>query len=181
MEKAHTICLEMLDQRGYVVEDADPDRIIALKGIDEYMVVFFADTDKFNVQRISQYISILKSMDDYNHCIIVHRNTITPVAKKIVEEENKDIDGNGTREIKIELFNVDELQYNITKHYLVPKHEVMYKHNTPELAEFKKKYQADKFPVIMKNDPIVRFYNFEKGDIIKVTRKNGFVAYRIVK
>jgi len=181
MEKAHAICLEMLDQRGYVVEDADPDRIIALKGVDQYMVVFFADTDKFNVQRISQYISILKSMDDYNHCIIVHRNTITPVAKKIVEEENKDIDGNGSREIKIELFNVDELQYNITKHYLVPKHVVMYKHNTPEWMEFKKKYQTDKFPVIMKSDPIVRFYNFEKGDIIKVTRKNGFVAYRIVK
>ena len=96
MEKAQKVCLEMLEQRGYTVEDYDESRIIALKSNDEYMVVFFADIDKFNVERISQYISILKSMDDYNHCIIVHRNNITPVAKKVVEEN---------KEIKIELFN----------------------------------------------------------------------------
>ena len=172
MEKAQKVCLEMLDQRSYAVEDYDENRIIALKENGEYMVVFFADTDKFNVERISQYIGILKSMDDYNHCIIVHKNTITPVAKKVVDEN---------KEIKIELFNVNDLQYNITKHYLVPKHELYYKNNTTEWSEFKKKYQADKFPIISRNDAISRFYNFEKGDIIKITRKGGFVAYRIVR
>ena len=108
---------------------------------------------------------------DVHHCLIVYKDNVTPVAKKIIEE---------IKELKIELFHQDELQYNITKHYLVPKHELIYKKGTAEYSNFKDKY-TDKFPIILKSDPISRFYAYEKGDIIKVTRKNGYVMYRIVR
>ena len=65
-------------------------------------------------------------------------------------------------------------------HYLVPKHELEYKKGTVGCANFKKKYGED-IPIIMKSDPISRFYGYERGDIIKVTRKNGYVMFRIVK
>ena len=113
---------------------------------------------------------MLKKMD-VSHCIIVYRDSATPVAKKIVEE---------SKDINIELFTEEELQYNITKHYLVPKHELEYKKGTVACANFKKKY-GDDIPIIMKSDPISRFYGYERGDIIKVTRKNGYVMFRIVK
>jgi DNA-directed RNA polymerase I, II, and III subunit RPABC1 len=173
MEKAHSISLEMLQQRGYTIEDFDDTKIVALKPNGDYVTLFLCDTEKFNVERISQYIGILKGADiNFNHCIIVHRNNITPVAKKVVEE---------SKEIKIELFNQDELQYNITKHFLVPKHEVFLKPTDNDYLSFKKKYHADKFPIILKSDPVSRFFNFEKNDIIKVTRKNGIIMYRIVR
>ena len=43
------------------------------------------------------------------------------VAKKVIEEAN---------DIIIELFQEEELQYNITKHYLVPKHELAHSKGT---------------------------------------------------
>ena len=170
MQKAYDTCLDMLEQRGYIIIDHDEDRILAAKNDTEQMCVFLTDSDKFNVDSIQEYISMMKKMD-VHHCIIVYKDNVTPVAKKIIEE---------TKELKIELFHQDELQYNITKHYLVPKHEILYKKGTAEYSNFKDKY-SDKFPIIMKSDPISRFYGYEKGDIIKVTRKNGYVMYRIVR
>ena len=108
---------------------------------------------------------------DVWHCIIVYKDNATPVAKKIVSDSN---------EMVIELFNEDELKYNITKHYLVPLHELVVFENNEEYDIFKKKY-GNNLPVILKTDPVARFYGFKKGDIIKVTRKNGYIAYRIVK
>ena len=92
-------------------------------------------------------------------------------AKKVIEEAN---------DLIIELFQEEELQYNITKHYLVPKHELSYPKGTKISKDFKDKY-GDKFPVLLKTDPVARFYGYNKGDIIKITRKGGYVTYRFVK
>ena len=82
-------------------------------------------------------------------------------------------------DLNIELFHVDELQYNITKHFLVPKHELFYRKNTIGAFDFKKKYSS-KFPFLLKNDPVARFYGFDTGDIIKIIRNEGII-FRIVK
>ncbi len=50
-----------------------------------------------------------------------------------------------------------------------------------ESNQIKKLYGADKLPVILTIDPIVRYFNFRPGEIIAITRKGGFVSYRIVK
>jgi DNA-directed RNA polymerase I, II, and III subunit RPABC1 len=175
MEKAYETCVEMIQQRGYVIIDQDDERILATRenrstGSEQQICVFLTNTSKFNVESIQEYIGMMKKMEVW-HCIIVYRDSATPVAKKIVEE---------TKDMVIELFTEDELQYNITKHYLVPKHEIAYKKGTVGCVNFKKKY-SDNIPIILKNDPISRFYGYERGDIIKVIRKNGYVMYRIVK
>ena len=38
-----------------------------------------------------------------------------------------------------------------------------------------------KLPIILKTDPVVKYLNFKKGDILKVTRKSDYIHYRIVK
>ena len=83
-------------------------------------------------------------------------------------------------DIKIELFTQEELQYNITKHRLVPKH---IKLSSDEAKEFKKTYGL-KHPAMILTDPVSRFYDFKRGDVIKIVRMSGedeFVTYRIVK
>ena len=175
MEKAFNTCIEMLEQRGYMILDQDDERILGMRENkiskkEEQICVFFTNNNKFNVESIQEYISNMKKME-INHCIIVYRDNATPVAKKIVEE---------AIDFHIELFTEDELQYNLTKHYLVPKHEIAYKKNTVGCSNFKKKYGTD-LPVIMKSDPVCRFYNFDKGDVIKIIRRNGYIMYRIVK
>jgi DNA-directed RNA polymerase I, II, and III subunit RPABC1 len=170
METAYKICLEMFSQRGYDIIEEEDEQILANKKDGNQVIAFISQSPKFNVEKIQEYISIIKKMY-INHCIIVFKDNATPVAKKVVEE---------LTDITIELFHEDEMQYNITKHVLVPLHEIEHKFNTKECENFKKKY-GNKFPIILKSDPVSRFYGYDKGDIIKITRKNGYITYRLVK
>lgn len=170
-QKAFDTCLEMIQQRGYKILDTDEDRILAMKPNKTQMCVFITTACKFNVESIQEFISMMHKMS-IKHSIIVYRETATHVAKKIIEE-SKDMD--------IELFHVDDLQYNITKHYLVPEHTIAFRKGTTGYNDFKKKFNADKFPTLLSSDPVARFYHYSKGDIIRVKRVDGYITYRIVK
>ncbi len=83
--------------------------------------------------------------------------------------------------MRIEIFCVDDLQFNITKHALVPKHLLLKKSDIPKAEKMN-------LQVLSTEDPIARFYGFEKGNIVLVYRKNtsdptlpAFVTYKIVK
>lgn len=170
MQKAYEICIEMIIQRNYEIIDKDDERILAKKPDGNLMCIFLTNSSKFNVDSIQEYILMMRKMNLW-HSIIVYKDNVTPVAKKIISD---------TKDFKIELFQEEELQYNITKHYLVPSHSIYGKKDSKESIEFKKKY-SDNFPVILKSDPVSRFYAYEKGDVIKITRSNGYVTFRIVK
>ena len=166
VNKAYDICMEMFLQRDYDIVEQDDERILAIKEDGSQICAFIPKLmTKFNVECIQQYISMLKKMDIY-HCVIIYKDSATPIAKKVVED---------SCEILIELFNEEEMQYNITKHNLVPLHKLKYKKNSKECIEF------SKYPVILKTDPVARFYGFKKGDVIEITRPNGYITHRIVK
>lgn len=168
-EQAYKICEELFIQRGYNIIEKDDERILAIKPDGNQICAFISKlSSKFNVDFIQEIISILNQMD-IRHCLIVYK-AATPVAKKVIEESEQ------SEKIKVELFHEDELQYNLTTHKYVPKHELYHKNNTKEAKEFKK----DKHPIISKMDPVSRFYDFNVGDIIKITRKDGTIHYRIV-
>jgi DNA-directed RNA polymerase I, II, and III subunit RPABC1 len=170
MQKAYEICIEMILQRNYEIIDKDDERILSKKPDGSLMCIFLTNSSKFNVDSIQEYILMMRKMNLW-HSIIVYKDNVTPVAKKIISD---------TKDFKIELFQEEELQYNITKHYLVPNHTIYAKKDSKEGIEFKKKY-SENFPIILKSDPVARFYAYEKGDIIKITRSNGYVTFRIVK
>ena len=157
-------CTEMLEQRGYHI--TDPDLFIGEFG-NKKIIVFYNTCAKLNVEKVQEYVSLLQQAG-IHHCIINYKNSITPVAKKVIEE---------LVDFKLECFEEKTLRFNITKHSLVPKHIALPK---KEADEFKKKYGI-KIPVILKTDPVSRFFNFQRGDIIKVIRADGFISYRIVK
>ena len=85
----------------------------------------------------------------------------------------------------IELFWIGNLLINITKHSFVPTHE---KVETSDYDDIKTKFSLSNFnqlPIILKSDPVSKYYGFESGDICKITRKNKIsgisVIYRLVK
>lgn len=172
MEKAYEICLEMLFQRGYqIFEDDDDSKITARKEDGTNMCVFFADTPKFNVDRVKEFMDLMHSLD-IKHCIIVYKDSLTPTAKKVMSSSD----------MVLELFTEEELQFNITKHRLVPKHEKL---SEQEASAFKETF-GNKFPTILRSDPISRFYGYSRGDVIKITRNGnsvggGYITYRIVR
>ena len=64
-----------------------------------------------------------------------------------------------------------ELDPQVLKHILVPKHEIL---TDKEIREIIIKYNAkpDQFPYILGSDPIVRAIEAKPGDLIKITRKS---------
>ena len=164
MEQAYKICIEMFEQRGYSIIESDECRILALKQDGSQICAFFT-LHKFSIERLEEFISMMKKMDVW-HAIIVYKENATSVAKQSVSD---------SKEMVFELFEFDEMQYNRTKHYLVPKHEKV----DPELEGVKKQI-IDKLPILFKTDPISRFYGFKKGDLIKINRKDNSIFYRRV-
>ena len=167
MQRAYDTCLEMLEQRNYEIIEPEDDRIIAQKPDNNQMVVFLSDAIKFNVKNIQMYITIMDELHIF-HAIIVYKDSITSFTKKTIEQ---------SLEMTFELFSITELQYNITKHVLQPKFECL---PIEDAIKFKKQFGI-KFSILRKDDPISRFYAYNKGDVIKITRPNDYISYRIVK
>lgn len=184
------ICKELLTQRGYLIESENNNIIIGIPislnnptldgdlpnqlTQNEYYtptekICIFLDSIQydFNVSKSSEYIIKLKNIN-INHCIIIYKEKITSVAKKITESIN---------DFTIELFPSCDLLYNITKHSLVPLHKKL---SYESSKIFKSKYGIH-IPIILSKDPVSRFYGFKPKDIIEITRSSGFVTYRIVK
>jgi|TARA_B100001059_G_scaffold168284_1_gene168043 DNA-directed RNA polymerase subunit H (RpoH/RPB5) len=170
MEVAYKTCLEMLQQRNYeITEKDDPERIVATKPDGKQMIVFFTEVPKFNVKNAQVYISTMNDLNIF-HSIIVYKDSVTAFTRKAVAK---------SVEMKLELFAERDLQYNITKHRLQPTFEKLPK---KEADIFKQKFGI-KFGVMKSDDPIARFYNYNKGDVIRVTRGvvSKFVTYRLVR
>jgi DNA-directed RNA polymerase I, II, and III subunit RPABC1 len=172
MEKASKVCFEMFEQRLYKDITHVDDRITATKSDGSSVCAFLTLNIKLNTEITQQYLTIMKDLD-ISHGIILYKDTVTSSAKKIIDIYNEsNIDS------KIELFLVEELQYNITKHRLQPaKFEKL---SAEDNKAFKKTYGIN-YPIMLVSDKIARFYAFQKGDIIKVYNKNGYITYLFVK
>ena len=168
-EKILKTCKEMFNQRNYEYEEKKDENLIIYKKKDgNKMCLFLNLYNKLDINIIKDVISRLNK-NKINHAILIYKNDITSYAKKILINIKK--------EFEIEIFKDKNLMYNITKHKLVPLHEEL---SVKDSKKFTKKY-GKKLPVILKNDPVSKFYNFKKGSIIKVTRSNNYIIYRIVK
>ena len=165
-ERVRKTCCEMLEQRGYTIVQIEDDIIIGDSTQRERIIVF-NNKESITIANIKEYVGFMDK-SGIKHAIIVYTNTITPQANKTIET---------LQNMEIEIFLENSLLYNITKHRLVPEHSKL---SLAETTVFKQKYTT-KLPIMQRSDAVARFYNYRTGDIIKITRKDGIVAYRIVK
>lgn len=87
-----------------------------------------------------------------------------------------------TIDATIEFFDSTELLFNLSRHEIQPKFQVL---TDSEAEEVKKKYGAsgDKFPKLRWDDFIRRYYGMEVDQILKIKRyaENGReISYRVV-
>lgn len=163
--------IEMLNQREYKNIEDDEDGHIFCSYEKKDICVFYKILCKLNIAELKSIIQFLETKD-IKHAIIVlpSDNLPTPAVKNFVQNAI-------SIGLKIEFFDSQDLFFNITKHRLVPEHKKLTKEQAKEI---KNKYGLN-LPVILKSDAISVFYDFSKGDIIKITRKNRSIMYRIVK
>ena len=137
-----------------------------LQNNDDKIIVFFPVENKVNIDTIKEILYKMEKVHIKN-CIIVYKESITSSAKKTLD----------VLELNIEMFHLEQLQYNITKHNLVPKHIRI--EDKQQKKELLKKY-GTQLPVLLKSDAVSRFYNYKKGDLIKILRTNNTICYRLV-
>ena len=146
--------------------------------VDDSLIIVTFFTDFKNFTKKDFYTMINKLYEEYDtdtKIIIVLREKCNQTTmKELLLEKNKNI----------EIFIIDRLLFNITKHELVPKHELLSK---SEIEELLKKYRCtvNQLPKVFKTDPISKYYGAKTGDVFKIYRNSSSlgktIAYRYVK
>jgi len=87
-----------------------------------------------------------------------------------------------TNKIFIQVFSIDNLIRNITKHELVPDMRIV---SQQEKDDIKERYNIDSMNnigLILKSDPSAMFYGIKSGDLVEITRTSEtsgkYVTYR---
>lgn len=161
---------QMLRNRGYRLVDSEHQIYESSSSSNDptpkRIKVFVCIDSKLNIERIKAYIQELEACQIL-HAIILYDDVITSSCKKIFEYMVR---------FEFETFHLDRMQYDITQHVLYNPHEKLTKDEIDRL-----RMPVKKFPVILKSDPVCRYFHFQKGDILRVRRKDGVVVYRIVR
>lgn len=154
-------------------EGSDEEEVVKT---DAYTVtVIFYLKNKFQKSALVQYIS--NDMDDdeenHEHVIFVYKDKINAQNEKALKEIFKDVDN-------FEMFCLKNLLFNITRHSLVPKHELLTADEAEEIYSrysVKTKQQQVKFPLLLtKSDPVAKYYDFKPGQLVRITRPSSSIG-----
>ena len=165
-EKYITNILKMLNKRKYTNIEFHEDTILAVSIRGITVCVFTDVIDKLNVDQIKSHIARLQKQE-INHGFLIYRNNPTSTVNKTISTIAK-------LDLHIELHSIDNLQYDPTEHVLVPEHSLVLSRK-----KIKEKISLKDLPKLMVTDVISKYYDFRKGDLVKITRNND-ITYRLV-
>lgn len=100
---------------------------------------------------------------EFQNYLIILRDKLSATNQKSIQEMNK----------PVEMFELRELQYNISKHILVPKHRLIIASDQNTINAIFQKLgikSRSQLPAILKTDPMARFLNAKTGDLVEITR-----------
>ena len=171
--------LEMLKDRN-IETGLSPDGAADLIGpnpnyfeiiIDKIKIVYYLPS-KF------KWPDLKKSLEDKPENYNLH---ILVVKEKLTLNNVKYVNSVGISNLQI--FDIKELQFNISTHKLVPKHELIT--DPAEVESIIKQYSLKtkyQLPLIMKTDAMAKYLNLKSGDIVKITRVSEtsgmYITYR---
>src|SRR6478609_9822342 len=126
-----------------------------------FISVYFTTEESIGIKHI---VTVSEKMiaSKISHCVLIYPKNITSSAKKYMEK---------TAKLKIEAFSEEDLSINITKHVMMPQHEVL---TTSEKKQFlsNSHLKEEQLPKISANDPVAKYYGMRRGDVVKSTRNS---------
>ncbi len=180
--RTQEIVFDMLADRGYNVQEkqkvsADEYDDFSEENIELYLkknsgkqiIVIWSKND-VGVAFINTLYKKMKE-EDIKNAMIIKFGKLTPNANTTITEL--------AHELTIQVFDYSEICINPTKHILVPKHELLSKKETEQLLE-SYKIKKNQLPRIFHTDAIVKYYGWKRGNIVKISRKNGSIHYRCI-
>jgi len=137
--------------------------IIAKNKHNDIMYVKFILTSKVKTATIKEIsLEINEKCKAFNNINLLYILKSKPNTSLKKLEKDKNIG-------HIQIMWCKHLQINPTKHILVPKHTKL---TIEEINNLLDKYSIKnrtQLPLILRSDPIARYYNYNAGDIIKIT------------
>tara|TARA_B100000963_G_scaffold156379_1_gene136095 strand:+ start:1735 stop:2343 length:609 start_codon:yes stop_codon:yes gene_type:complete len=189
-------CLEILTDRGYTPDETyfklnakELDFLAQKNSLDivakdelrkKFICVKFILTEKVKSAYVKELVNEIKDKIPIDHTyemIFVLKNKPNSTLKKL--EKDRDLGD-------IQIRSCKELQFNITKHVLVPQHIKLTDDEVKAIMNRYSIHSKTQLPLILREDPIVRYYNFKSGDVLKIPTSNGslnssYVNYRCVR
>lgn len=166
MEKVQNTIFEMITDRNYDYSLYNKRELENYVRTDTNTLlgIYIFDEMKVGVKAIKDILDIVFEKD-LKHIICVYKNEITTFARQYLEQvclENK---------IRIEQFSFKDLTFNVTKHQLVPKHEII---SSTEVLNLLTTFKINRnnLPLISVNDPVIKYLGAVKYDIVKIYRKD---------
>lgn len=160
------------DEIGAVMARDRGGPIVSFDVGERLMIVFMLTRFK-----ISEFSAYLKRAVDYDICILVLVERLTAPNLRTIAEHTKKL---GVK-ASLQTFLLDDLQFNPTKHSLVPKHELITDERAieslVERCQVKTRYML---PIILRTDPIARYFGAKAGQIMKITRVSPAAGEAIV-
>lgn len=149
------------------------------KNLEKKIYIKFINSNKIKPNNIREFITNITTdylSNEEDELIIILKTKPNNSILKI--EKEKDYKHS-------EILWLGTLQFNITKHNLVPKHSEVDKEELEKLLNTYNIPNIYHLPLISKDDVIVKYYNFKAGTVLKIERISQTSAihrfYRIVK
>jgi DNA-directed RNA polymerase subunit H (RpoH/RPB5) len=140
---------------------------------------------KFRINDFKEFINKTKGEKTFQIYIIITMEKLTTNNLKAINDMDKAMLKEEVIEspLNMQFFELKETQFNITKHTLVPKHTVI--KDEDEINEIVQRYNLKSklhLPLILKTDPVSRYYDIKPGQLVKVVRVSPsageYIVYR---
>lgn len=144
----------------------------------ERIFVFFSDQPNVSGDDLKAYMDRMRE-GSVTRAIIIYEGKVTPMGKTFMDHLNASDD----MPYHMEVFRDKELMVNVTKHELVPSHEIL---SMDEKATLLQRYglKESELGRIQSMDPVAKFYGVKPGQVFKIVRSSQtagrYVSYRIV-
>jgi DNA-directed RNA polymerase I, II, and III subunit RPABC1 len=139
----------------------------------DQLLVFFCEDESVGIKPIRKIVERMVSQSIFKG-IIVYQKSMTPSASKIIQEM--------APKYQLESFRENEIIINITKHVLVPAHQVLSEDAKKTLLN-RYRLKETQLPRILSSDPIAKYYGLKRGQVVKIVRPSEtagkYVTYRL--
>jgi DNA-directed RNA polymerase subunit H (RpoH/RPB5) len=138
--------------------------------VNDTMKIVYMLYPKFKIAEIREVMT-----DGLTKVLIVTRDALTPTHHKQYNEEFAAVD--------TQFFTLKELQVDISKHILVPHHQIVSDPNdvTKIMTQFHVK-SKNQFPIILRTDAMARFIDAKSGDLVRIKHVSPsageYISYR---
>jgi len=187
MDRAFRTLCEMLYDRGlydtvehfksfvgneFTMLESQP--IVKLEHPENVRVVFYNNAKLTKAQEfIAKHIIIPEQ--PMKLVIVVFKEKMNSTHVKLIQDQT-------TQETCVQVFDIKELYFNISRHVLVPKHEILSNEEAVRVME-QCNAKKNQMPNILHTDKQAKYLNVRPGQIVKITRPSPtageYVIYRL--